>query len=115
MRREFAKVAKDHGLDCKAEISRNGEVNKIPKKDGKGIAGIYELRPDGKGVIMNFETRKTIYWEHGKGVLKTVENDKRQEQYKTNSKEMPPLIKAPLPEQNKPKERVKVKSMSIGG
>jgi hypothetical protein len=100
MRREFAKMAKEQGLDCKAEISRNREVHKIPRQDGKGIAGIYELRPDGKGVMMNFETAKTVYWESGKGVLKTVENDKRQEQYR-DKKELPPLIRAPLPEKER--------------
>jgi hypothetical protein len=113
MRREFAKVAKEQVLDCKAEISRNGDVHKIPRQDGKGIAGIYELRPDGKGVMMNFETKKTVYWEHGKGVLKTVEQDKRQELYK-DKKELPPLIRAPMPERTNEPVKAKTKSIGIG-
>lgn len=106
MRLEFAKLARAQGLNCKAEVSNDGTVNRIPRPDGKGVAGVYELRPDGKGVLMNFETKQTTYWEKDKGVVKTVDNDGRQEQYKTPGR-LPPLIKAPLEEQYKTVERKK--------
>jgi hypothetical protein len=112
IRLEFAKMARAHGLNnCKAEISRNGEVNRIPRPDGKGVAGVYELRPDGKGILMNFETKKTVYWEKEKGVIKTVDNDKRQELYKEQGK-LPTLIRTPLDEKYKTVERRKELEMS---
>ena len=113
LRQQFAKLAKDQGLDCKAEISRDGKVNWIAGNEGRSVAGVYELRPDGKGVLMNFQTGQTTYWEADKGVVKTFNGDwKRQEQYRTKEK-LPPLIKEPLREQIIPIPLERTKKMGL--
>jgi hypothetical protein len=113
LRQQFAKLAKDQGLDCKAEISRDGKVHWITSKEGRSVAGVYELRPDGKGVLMNFDTGQTTYWEANKGIVKVFNGDwKRQEQYRTKEK-LPPLIKEPLKEQIIPLPLERTKKMGL--
>ena len=113
LRQQFAKMAKDQGLDCKAEISKDGKVHWIAGNEGRSVAGVYELRPDGKGVLMNFQTGQTTYWEANKGIVKVFNGDwKRQEIYRTREK-LPPLIKAPLEERVIPIPIERTKKMSL--